>query len=76
MIEVRDNQNAVMVRAHGHSRIAILRDGVEVASENSGRGEAAFVMPAGAYDIETDGVVDEAKAIVLNLDFRPPPFSG
>jgi hypothetical protein len=67
MIDVAGDANIIVVRAHDHSWIAVLRDGTEVRAESSGRSEATFVVAAGRYEIESDGVVDEVRVETREL---------
>jgi hypothetical protein len=64
--------DTIAVRARDHSWVAVLRDGEEIISEQSGRPEVVFVVGPGAYQVCSDGTIEDVSTRALDL---PPTTS-
>jgi hypothetical protein len=66
-VKVAEGDNAIVVRARDHSRVAVLRDGEEITAELSGRPEVMFVVGPGPYEVRGDGTLEEVSTRALEL---------
>ena len=66
-VQVGKGENVVVVRASGHSWVALAGEGGEIAREQSGGPEASFGVAPGAYVVRSDGKISAVEARTVEL---------
>jgi hypothetical protein len=70
-IEVGDPNNAIIVRAQGHSQVSVFLGEAELAREAGGEAEASFFVPPGSYVVSTDGSLQSVEAVSRTVLANP-----